>query len=227
MATEAPSKAKQTWRDWLPDGATEPDELLTRDELIEQLRGEGFVVDRDDFRNWQSSGAIPYGINRRHNGATRTLYPGWMLDVVRTLRAMQADGRKLAEIRAHLRDRFDRRRSAMMAAGVGQAAARGEAATLGGGATIYGSASVVATATATAKATHVRSADASAVRATEVTAVERLPASPVDLGDRLVALARDAERASGGRIVRAEVRLIDEEGLPLVFRFDTRPSQDA
>ena len=182
MPTEAPATKprKTTWIDWLPEGTPEPDGLLTRDQLVDQLRGEGFVVDRDDLRNWQSTGAIPYGINRWRDGAVRTLYPAWMLDVVRTLRAEQANGRKLAEIRAHLRDVFDR-----------------------------------------------RSADAATLRAAATTTVEKFPAVPPDLGDRLAAFSRDAERATGGRIVRAEVRLIDEDGRPLVFRFDVRAQSDA
>ncbi|MDP9364222.1 MAG: hypothetical protein M3Q10_08355 [Chloroflexota bacterium] len=210
MTTEAPTTAKATWMDWAGPDEPEPAELLTRDELIERLRDEGFVVDREDLRNWQSTGTIPYGINRWDGTATRTFYAPWMLAVVRTLRVMQADGRKMAEIRAHLRDLFDRRRSASKAGRIRSA-----------------SAAAVATATATAAATVVRSSsDTAAVRATEATAVERFPAVPPDLAGRLVAFSRDAERATGGRIVRAEVRLVDEEGRPLVFRFDTRPPPD-
>lgn len=210
MAAEAPTKPKrETWRDWLPEGAPDPDELLTRDELIEQLRGEGFVVDREDLRNWQSTGAIPYGVNRWDGTATRTFYAPWMLGVVRTLRVMQADGRKMAEIRVHLRDLFDRRRSASKAGRVRSASAAVVA-------------TVTATSTATVRATAFVS-DTAAVRATETATVATFPAVPPDLAGRLAAFSRDAERATGGRIVRAEVRLIDEEGRPLVFRLDTRP----
>ncbi len=211
--TETSTKPKrETWRDWMPDGAPEPDELLTRDELLERLRGEGFVVSVDDLRNWQSTGTIPYGINRWRDGSVKTHYPRWMLDVVRTLRAMQSDGRKLAEIRSSLRDIFDRRRSDPVAAAMGATGVHPDPIE-----------------TAMQQAGVHPDPVAAAMRAAgiggAVFATDPVIEGAGDLAPRLAEIAREHERAFGGRIVRAELRLIDEHGLPLVFRFDLRQNE--
>ncbi len=99
MATEAASKAKrETWQDWRPeDGDLSPSDLLTRDQLIQRLTDKGIRVSVDDIRNWQGAGLIPYGIRRRHKGATRTLYPPWMVGLIRLLRAAQGTGMRLSD----------------------------------------------------------------------------------------------------------------------------------
>ncbi len=71
MPTEAPSKPKrETWRDWMSPEAPEPTELLSRDELVNQLRQEGIKVSAADLRNWQDDGIVPYGIRRWYQGIT-------------------------------------------------------------------------------------------------------------------------------------------------------------
>ncbi len=104
--TDTPTRSKQvTWRDppWSPVGAPEPDELMTRDELIEALNREGLGVSVGDLRNWQSAGVVPYAVKRWTGDATRGVYPGWMVDVVRDLRRLQGEGYKLRQIGPLLR----------------------------------------------------------------------------------------------------------------------------
>ena len=104
MTTEVPTKpTRETWRDWEPIGAPEPNELLTRDELLSRLQAEGVTVSADDLRNWQLAGVIPYGERRWHAGATRVLYPAWMVGTVRNLRRLQGEGYKLGQIGPQLR----------------------------------------------------------------------------------------------------------------------------
>ena len=97
MDTATPAKPKrQTWQDWRPeDRNLAPSDLLTRDQLIQHLTDKGIRVSVDDIRNWQGAGLIPYGIRRRHEGATRTLYPPWMVDLLRLLRVLQGQGMRL------------------------------------------------------------------------------------------------------------------------------------
>ncbi len=79
---------------------------------------------------------------------------------------------------------------------------------------------------------HVVSSDTAQVRVTEETTVVKYPpgattaAGKDDIAPALLALARRYERITGSRVVRVEARIIDEEGRPLVFRFDTRPPPD-
>lgn len=74
----------------------------------------------------------------------------------------------------------------------------------------------------------VEAKDRAAVTATETaTAAVRPPALPTALptalAPALAELARNHERAFGGAIVAAEVRLIDDRGRPLAVRFDLAP----
>ncbi len=108
MPTNARDKPKkESWLDWLPAGVPEPDELLTRDDLLEGLRRDGVVVREDDLQNWQGAGIVPYGVRRRHPSSRtgRMLYPWWMGHVLRDLRALQAEGRSLRSIEPILRQR--------------------------------------------------------------------------------------------------------------------------
>jgi len=98
-----PKPKKQTWRDWMPEDAPEPAKLLTREELIAEVRRVGESVDVDDIRNWQRARIIPYGIRRWHDGAMRTLYPIGMADLIIHLRALQRAGEPLATIGPQLR----------------------------------------------------------------------------------------------------------------------------
>ncbi len=70
----------------------------------------------------------------------------------------------------------------------------------------------------------VEAKDRAAITATETAAAAvRPPALPTALAPALAELARNHERAFGGAIVAAEVRLIDDRGRPLAVRFDLAP----
>src|SRR5687767_7574568 len=107
MPAENGEKPKrETWQDWWPNEPSDPEHLLTREEVLAQLGQEGFVVSEESLRHWQALGAVPYAVRQWHNGATRALYPQRMLTVLRTLRNLQADGKKMSEVREHLRNSF-------------------------------------------------------------------------------------------------------------------------
>ncbi len=93
VAAAGPATTKATWADWRPGEPPQPDEVLTRDELLDRLATEGVTVSVDDLQNWQRAGVVPYGIRRWHRGATRMLYPPWMVDLLRHLRVQQQAGR--------------------------------------------------------------------------------------------------------------------------------------
>lgn len=89
------TKAKQeTWREMLARGGIDPEAIdrlqtLTRDEVLDRLRDGGVEVSAYDLQNWQQAGIIPHGVRKRHEGATRLMYPWWMVDIIRTLRELQ------------------------------------------------------------------------------------------------------------------------------------------
>lgn len=105
---------RKTWRDWLIEDGVDPVEvdaidpatLLTRDEVIERVNrhvGIERAIDVDDLETWEYRGFLPQPIRRRHRGATRALYPAWMVNVVLTLRLHQQMGTPLGEIGAVIR----------------------------------------------------------------------------------------------------------------------------
>jgi hypothetical protein len=101
--TQATASDHQTWHDWLRRGGVDEATIaqtatLTRDELIERLAAGGVDVTAYDLQNWQQAGIVPHGIRRRHHGATRLLYPWWMVDIIRTLREFQREERSLNRI---------------------------------------------------------------------------------------------------------------------------------
>ena len=196
--TKPPAKPnKETWRDWLPPGAPEPTDLLTRAELIEQLQAEGLSVSAFDLRNWQSAGIVPYGINRwdKETQATRTFYPLVMVDIIRTLRALQTNGHKLSDIGPMLLDQFGRILGSQKALGSGH----------------DGLPSV----------RHITVADAAVIRSSDA-AHASVSTAPPGLKAQLVEMARNHERAFGLTITHAEVRMVDDRGRPMVHRFDLR-----
>ncbi len=104
MPTDAPAKPKQeTWRDWMPEGAKEPEELLTREEIAARLADLGIVVKPRELIYWHTAGVLPYPVKRRHAGATRALYPDWYVPLIRELLTLKREGYKLPEIAGRLR----------------------------------------------------------------------------------------------------------------------------
>ncbi len=160
---------RAAWKRLLPSDSPEmaPERRISRDELIARLRDEGLSVTAFDLGNWQAAGVVPFGISRWDGRVTRTFYPPIMVDIVRSVRALQANGRKLAEIGPLLQEHF---------AGI-----------LG------------------------RDAD---------------NIDPPEFPHVLADFARNHERIFGHQIVRAEVRLIDDRGIPSAYRFDLPPAPD-
>ncbi len=106
MATEAPTRPnKETWVDWVKDGAPDPspEDLITRDELIDHLREAGIPITTRELRYWETEGALPRPVKRSHTGAIRAVYPRWVLRLVPRLRTLRHQGVPLPEIGAHLR----------------------------------------------------------------------------------------------------------------------------
>jgi DNA-binding transcriptional MerR regulator len=102
----APSR--ETWIDWVPaegreEALLDAEPLLTRDELVTELRQGGEDVTARDLIHWQTRGVIPYPDRRRHRGATRGVYPQWMTRTIHMLRSLQGQGYTLREIGPLLR----------------------------------------------------------------------------------------------------------------------------
>ncbi len=100
----AEGKAKrETWKDWRPADAPEPP-LLTRAALLALAERVGLRVTERDLRYWEAQGVLPGPVRRRHHGATRALYPRWMIDLIYRLRRYQEEtDLSLAEIASRLR----------------------------------------------------------------------------------------------------------------------------
>ncbi len=97
------ASTKQTWRDWMPEGAPEPDRILTRDELVERLRYYNIDADTESIRFWERAGILPRPIRQRRDGATRTTYPEWVIFLVQRIRQLQSEGFSLEQIRPRVR----------------------------------------------------------------------------------------------------------------------------
>jgi len=94
---------KETWRDWMPEGAPEPERLLSRDELVDRLGYYHVEADATDLRFWEQKGILPRPVRQRRDGAMRTTYPEWVISLVQRIRQLQAEGFSLEQIRPRLR----------------------------------------------------------------------------------------------------------------------------
>lgn len=104
MATETPAKGtRETWRDWMPEGSPEPADLMTREAFLARLNGVGVDAVEGDLRFWEYHGVLPRAIRRWHDGASRVLYPRWMIMAVALLRDFQDLGFSLRDIAPRLR----------------------------------------------------------------------------------------------------------------------------
>lgn len=89
----------RTWLDVLPDHARpEPEQLITREELIRRVCRAGDQVSDRDLVFWESTGVLPRPVKRRRDGATKALYPHYALDAVIYLRNLQSKRRRLSDI---------------------------------------------------------------------------------------------------------------------------------
>lgn len=95
----------ETWRDWLPEGTPDPEELFTRDELLVEMRASGLEVSESDLRFWERVAVLPKPVRQGHKGATRAVYPWWYVPLVQRLRELQGEGERLESIRPLIRTR--------------------------------------------------------------------------------------------------------------------------
>lgn len=104
MSTTTSKKERVTWRDWQPPGTPDPDELLTREELVARMKDLAINVSARDLIYWESLGILPRGVRVRRNNATYVVYPRWLMHSVELLRRLQAFGLSLEEIAPRLRE---------------------------------------------------------------------------------------------------------------------------
>jgi len=98
MTTEtAPTKHTSTWIDWMPPGAP-TGAVLSHDELLAELRDQGIDLAAATLEHWRRNGVLPRPVRRRHDGATRPVYPSWFVPAIKHLRDLQRAGRSLEEI---------------------------------------------------------------------------------------------------------------------------------
>jgi hypothetical protein len=98
------AKPKETWDDWFPPGMPEPPGLMTRDELINRLRDAGLNVTTSKLRFWEQKDVLPRPIRRRHEGATRALYPPWEVAFIVAVKEMTQDGLTLEQTKVGIRE---------------------------------------------------------------------------------------------------------------------------
>jgi len=96
-AEKTATTPKETWRDWMPKGAPDPD-LLSHDQLLEELRDRGTELSSASFQHYRQRGALPRPIRRRYEGVTQAVYPSWFIPAIEHLKALQATGHSLDEI---------------------------------------------------------------------------------------------------------------------------------
>jgi len=189
---------KVSWRRWQAEDPIDPGELITRDELIRRLEAEGVDVTDADVTYWQRRGVIPYGERQWSGRVAHVYYPGWMVDIIRELRAQQAQGERLRFLRPRLsalakeltsRHRHVGRNDVGRMTGVERAEVR--AATVHPGGTAHSLAAEV-------HGTSSASAD--------------LTVAYSPIAYHAMEIARIYEQGGAPRIKRAEVRLIDERG---------------
>lgn len=72
------------FRDWMPVGSPEPelDELITREEMLEQVRAIPMRISESTLRNREAQGILPRPMRRWRGGSTKALYPTWMPTLV-------------------------------------------------------------------------------------------------------------------------------------------------
>jgi len=202
VAEMKPMKPRQvTWVDWSNPDAEQPTDLMTRDELVQALNREGVQVTVRDLAFWQSNGAIPYPLKRRIQGVTQGYYPPWFAELIRELRRLQEDGRKLSEIRpalhalaqnlsrqrhvsAHDQGRMTSTEHAHIQATTGHLSLKGLSAAVSSGS-------------------------------------GTLSVSPSVFEPLATAIARAYRERYGTQITEVQIRLIDERGNPMDFSFQT------
>ena len=104
-ATNGTKPKRATWRDaeWTPEGASEPEPLLTRDEVLDRLAALRSGVSTSVLRYWEREAVLPQPVRQSHKGAVRAVYPWWFPHAVAEVRRLQRLGLPLPEIAPHVR----------------------------------------------------------------------------------------------------------------------------
>ncbi len=98
VTSSAHADLRRDWRDWLLPGTPMPDQI-TRDQLLEELQGEGIDIGERRLMYWVTQGVLPRPWRRWHEGAPRAFYPTWMIDVISELHTFQDAGLSLEKIK--------------------------------------------------------------------------------------------------------------------------------
>ena len=106
--TKPQAPPKETWADWQSPASPEPEPLLTRAELVERVRADGFDVTERVLAYWEHSGVLPRAVRRWRDGKPAALYPQWAVSAVVTIRIMQTAGESLDLIRCAIRGIYHR-----------------------------------------------------------------------------------------------------------------------
>ncbi len=125
-ATLSPGKAtaevQETWADVLLIGTPEP-QLITREELLQEIHDATVDVSERILLSWESKGVLPRPVRRWRDGAPRAFYPVWWIDIIREVRELRDSGVPLEQIRPRVRFLlFDRSRIHSTYAGARSAA---------------------------------------------------------------------------------------------------------
>ena len=72
--------AALAWPGWYPRDVELPtdDELIGRDEMLTRLRQHNVDISARTLGRWEAQGMVPRPIRKRHEGATRAVYPAWV-----------------------------------------------------------------------------------------------------------------------------------------------------
>lgn len=99
------------WHEWqrrFAPGIPPIEATISTDELLSELARRGAVTNRGQIKSWQHLGIVPQATRRRHDGATRAIFPPWMVGVLVILCKMRRDGCSLDLIRSVLESQATR-----------------------------------------------------------------------------------------------------------------------
>jgi DNA-binding transcriptional MerR regulator len=95
-----PKPKRETWLDLLPPGAPRPplEELMTREELLEELQRRGVDVTETALVAWEKRGFAPRAIRSRRASTSVALYPEFAIPALVQLRTLHEQGYTLKKI---------------------------------------------------------------------------------------------------------------------------------
>ncbi len=91
---------RETWLDLLPEGAARPslEELMTREEVLEELQRRGVDVTETALVAWEKRGFAPRAIRSRRDNRSVALYPAYAINAIAHLRTLHEQGYTLKQI---------------------------------------------------------------------------------------------------------------------------------